>query len=152
MSDSRLPSSPSSQQGVPSPQRPVTPSGLQKIAGVPIQSVGQGPNLDPIGLVDAPAAPTGAAPISSKIKAFGMGGPTTTHAPFKRQPFVTGQGAIRVRSFHGRLSDEGMNYMDDKINDWLDNHQEIEVKFVTTAIGQYEGKIREPALVLNIWY
>jgi len=31
----------------------------------------------------------------------------------------SGQGACRVRSFHGRLSDEGMAYMDDKINEWL---------------------------------
>jgi hypothetical protein len=149
MSESR----PGSLPGGPSPQvRPPAPSGLQKIAGVPTQPVGHGPNLDPIGLVDEAAAPAGAPPVSSKIKAFGIGGPSSTHAPYKRQPVVNGRGAVRVRSFHGRLSDEGMGYMDDKINEWLDNHPEIEVKFVTTAIGQYEGKIREPALVLNVWY
>ena len=42
--------------------------------------------------------------------------------------------------------------MDDKINEWLDAHPEIEVKFVTTAVGPYEGKIKEPALVMNVWY
>jgi hypothetical protein len=65
---------------------------------------------------------------------------------------ATGQGAVRVRSFHGRLSDEGMAFMDEKINDWLDAHPEIEVKIVTTTIGTFEGKIREPALVVNVWY
>lgn len=148
MSESR----PASLPGGTSPQvRPPAPGGLQKIAGIPTQSAGHGPNLDPIGLVDEPTAAPGAPPIASKIKAFGMS-TSGTHAPFKRQPVTTGYGAIRVRSFHGRLSDEGMGYMDDKINEWLDSHPEIEVKIVTTSIGQYEGKIREPALVVNVWY
>jgi hypothetical protein len=27
--------------------------------------------------------------------------------------------------FHGRLSDDGLAYTDDKINEWLDNHPEV---------------------------
>ena len=63
---------------------------------------------------------------------------------------VTGHGACRVRSFHGRLSDEGLVYMDDKINEWLDNHPEVEIKMVTTSIGQYEGKIRGGNILLSV--
>jgi len=107
-------------------------------------------SLDPISLVDDFDANSDTPP-TSKIKAFGVAGMTATHN-YKRATVNTGQGACRVRSFHGRLSDEGMAYMDDKINEWLDNHPEIEVKIVTTSIGQYEGKIKEPALVLNVWY
>ena len=71
---------------------------------------------------------------------------------FTRKPVTTGRGACRVRSFHGRLSDEGLAFIDEKINEWLDRHPEIEVKFVTSTTGVFEGKIREPALVLNVWY
>jgi hypothetical protein len=42
--------------------------------------------------------------------------------------------------------------MDDKINEWLDGHPEIEIKNVTSTVGLYDGKIKEPALILNVWY
>lgn len=128
------------------------PAGPAKIAPVPTQSVHAGePDLSPLSLVDDPAAAAAATASSNKIRAFGPGTSQSGHS-WKRQAVVTGRGACRVRSFHGRLSDEGMEYMDTKINEWLDGHPEVEVKIVTTSIGQYEGKIREPALVVNIWY
>jgi len=88
----------------------------------------------------------------SKIKAIGIRAAVAKQEHFARKTNATGQGACRVRSFHSRLSDEGVAYMDEKINDWLDHHPEIEVKFVTSTVGTFEGKIREPALVLNVWY
>jgi len=106
-------------------------------------------NLDSISLVDLDSNTD--VPGTSKIKAFGITGMRPEHA-WKRKTFATGQGACRIRSFHGRLSDEGMAYMDEKINEWLDAHPDIEVKVVTTSIGQYEGKIKEPALIVNVWY
>jgi hypothetical protein len=86
-----------------------------------------------------------------KIKAFGADAAAKAH-DWKRKTNVVGSGSVRMRSFHGRLSDEGLGFMDDKINEWLDAHPEVEVKFVTSTVGTYEGKIREPALVLNVWY
>ena len=105
----------------------------------------------------AAAAPVAHGPStiqpSSKIRQQVLMGTAGAARPaFKRTPVCNGRGSCRVRSFHGRMSDEGMAYMDDKINEWLDAHPEIEVKFVTTAIGMYDGKIREEALVVNVWY
>jgi hypothetical protein len=105
--------------------------------------------LDAIALVDD--GPAGAA-APSKIRAFAVAGAHSHQTEFKRKPNADGTGICRVRTFHGRLSDEGMAYLDDKINEWLDSHTEIEVKHVTTAIGMYDGKIKEPALVVNVWY
>ncbi len=143
-------------QPIPAQSRPAAPTvsthggGGAKVAGMPVQHLKQDDHsLDSISLVDLEG--TADAPATSKIKAFGVAGMTTAHT-YKRPTHATGQGACRVRSFHGRLSDEGMAYMDDKINEWLDSHPDIEVKIVTTSIGQYEGKIKEPALVLNVWY
>ena len=42
--------------------------------------------------------------------------------------------------------------MDDKINEWIDMHPEVEIKHVSTTIGVFEGKIRDQALIVNIWY
>lgn len=87
-----------------------------------------------------------------KIKAIGGGDLGLRKEQFKRKTAVTGQGACRCRSFHGRLSSQGLDYLDNQINEWLDSHPDVEVKFVTSTVGTFEGKIREPALVLNLWY
>ncbi len=89
----------------------------------------------------------------SKIKAFGVETSAARHhTEWKRKVNANGTGATRVRSFHGKYSDTGLEYLDNAINDWLDSHPEAEIKFVTSTVGVFEGKIREPALVLNLWY
>lgn len=150
-----IPAQPRPMQAAPAQPRVIPASqhgaGGAKVAGIPtLQNKPDDHSLDPIGLVDDFDSSSDSPP-TSKIKAFGVAG-MHQEKTYKRKTFATGQGACRVRSFHGRLSDEGMAYMDDKINEWLDNHPDIEVKVVTTTIGQYEGKIKEPALVVNVWY
>lgn len=121
---------------------------LPKATVAPIQEIPKLDN-DPIELVgedDVRPASMGS------IRAFGVVGAAQATSQWKRKPYASGQGAIRVRTFHGKLSDQGMDHMDNVINTWLDNHPEVEVKNVTTSIGQFEGKIREPAIVVNVWY
>lgn len=134
----------------------------------PVVNHGGGPDLSPIafddddGLPPVPALATAAGvkaaapaaePSKIKMQVMGMGSGLHTHrTEFKRKTSATGGGACRVRTFHGRLSDEGMAYMDDKINEWLDEHPDVEVKFVTSTVGLYDGKIKEQALIVNVWY
>ena len=142
----------------PPPQSPPhhAPGAPPKIAAMPM--IGHKPTDDELSSLELVEddSPADAAPAtadgSSKIRAFGVKAAITTKHEFTRKPTVTGRGACRVRSFHARLSDEGLTFMDDKINEWLDHHPEIEVKLVTTSTAVFEGKIREPALVLNVWY
>jgi hypothetical protein len=132
------------------PSSTTAPSGMPKIAPMPVLK--HEVDLEPIDLVDeAPAGPAGSPPPKSKIHQMSAP-PTHAAATYKRQAYVSGHGACRVRTFHGRLSDEGMERMDEKINHWLDEHPEIEVKTVTTTAAIFEGKIREMALVVNVWY
>ena len=110
------------------------------------------PHRDSIAIEEEPAeAPS---QFSKKIQyqSLGMGSGLHKTQEYKRPPNCNGNGACRVRSFHGRLSDEGMSYMDDKINEWMDAHPEYEIKFVTTTVGLYDGKIKEQALIVNVWY
>jgi hypothetical protein len=105
------------------------------------------------GAIGAPVAPGAAQPAqASKIRAFSVAASHQHNINYKRKTNVTGSGICRMRTFHGRLSDEGLAFMDDKINEWLDANPDIEVKFVTSTIGMYDGKIKEPALVMNVWY
>jgi hypothetical protein len=105
--------------------------------------------LEPIGLVDEGQADGPAKTITA------VGGITSTSvrkSNWRRQPNLTHTGAVRLRTFHGKLSREGLEYLDNQVNEWLDAHPDVEIKNVTSTVGTFEGKIRELALVLNIWY
>lgn len=86
-----------------------------------------------------------------KIRSFDEAAKHRYHE-FKRPVHTTNTGATRVKSFHGKYSEQGLAYLDDAINEWLDAHPEADVKFVTSTVGLFDGKIKENALVLNIWY
>lgn len=109
---------------------------------------------EPIALVDddIAAVPSHSEEFAKKIKQLGDAGTARKHHDWKRKVTANGTGAIRVKSFHGKYSDSGLQYLDDAINEWLDAHPDVEVKFVTPTVGVFEGKIREPALVVNLWY
>ena len=64
----------------------------------------------------------------------------------------TGQGATRLRTFHAKLADASLQYMEDQINEWLDGHPDVEVKFAETTVGVVEGKRAEPHLIITVWY
>jgi hypothetical protein len=104
---------------------------------------------EPIELIEDDEATREA--TARKIKAFGAETARHDHVS-KRKHTANGTGASHVRSFRGKYSDQGLEYLDNAINDWLDAHTDVEIKFVTSTVGVFEGKIREPALVLNLWY
>lgn len=88
----------------------------------------------------------------SKIRAFEQSLLTSRHEDqWQRSPNVTGTGAIHVKSFHCKLTEESLHYMDQQINEWLDAHPQYEVKFVTTAVGEWTGKTKEPNLIVQVW-
>lgn len=88
----------------------------------------------------------------SKIKAFDqkLGG-RRHEDEWSRTPNTTGTGAIHVKSFHCRLSEEGLAYLDQAINEWLDAHPQYEVKFVQTSIGEWRSKTTEQNLIVQVW-
>ena len=81
--------------------------------------------------------------IPKKFTAFGVSAAAQSAHSWKRQPTATGHGICRVRTFHGRLSDQGLEFLDTTINEWLDGHPEIEVKAVTTNANMFDGKVKE---------
>ena len=147
------------------PQRPAPSQVLpRQVAGQTINPAAARPHDDDaIELLDeadevAPAQPAAgiislpgtAHTAGSKIK-FGVEVGLKKH-DWKRQLTPGGTGACRVRTFHGKLSDQGLDYIDEAINVWLDDHEEIDVKFVTTTVGMFDGKFKDLALIVNVWY
>lgn len=120
-------------------------------APVPVQPAGDAPTEEdePISLVDVDDE----RPTTSRIKNISQLSGTVTHrTDFDRKTAVTGQGICRVRTFHSKIQVESLEYLDNTINDWLDENPDVEVKLVTSTIGVMAGKHPEPNLILNIWY
>ncbi len=98
----------------------------------------------PVAEGDGPAVAGG-----KKITAFGM--EKRHEERWSRTPNTTGQGAIHVKTFHSKLTGDALIYMDECINEWLDKHPQYEVKFVTSTVGILTGKLKEPALLCQVW-
>jgi hypothetical protein len=84
-----------------------------------------------------------------KITAFGID--TKEQSEWSRMPNTTGADAKHVRTFHSKLTDDALKYVDTQINEWLDEHPDYEVKLVTTTIGTFTGKTKEPHLICQVW-
>ena len=104
--------------------------------------IGAGPSHSP-----APAVP------AKSPNSMGIAYNINEHEKeYKRTATLSGNGAVHIKSFHCHLSDDGLRHLDTRINDWLDAHGQYEVKFVTSNIGLWDGKTKDPELIVNVWY
>ena len=87
--------------------------------------------------------------LTKKITAFGSGKKETDS--WTGRPNTTGAGATHVKTFHSKLTDDALRYVDQQINEWLDENPEFEVKLTTTTIGTFTGKVKEPHLICQVW-
>ena len=93
-----------------------------------------------------------AEPPPPKIMAFEQKLGRKHEDSWSRSPNVTGTGAIHVKSFHCKLNDEALGYIDQQVNEWLDAHPQYDVKLVTTSTGEWAGKLgKETHLIMQVW-
>jgi hypothetical protein len=95
--------------------------------------------------------PEEAAPKIRAIDQRLAGGPGRHEDNWKRSPNLTGTGAIHCKSFHCKLTGDSLENLDRQINEWLDAHPQYEVKFVTSTVGEWLGKLKEPNLIVQVW-
>ena len=100
---------------------------------------------EPVQMVES-AGPV-AAPKS--ITAFGK--ETRHEEEWNRRPNANETGAIHVKTFHSKITDDALVYMDQQINEWLDAHPEYEVKFASSTVGILSGKVKEPHVICSVW-
>lgn len=132
---------------------PGAPSGQPAPPRIIHQASGAGPRTavefrEPASGVPASDG-TAAANPSQKIRAFGA---MKRHEDeWARTPNLTGQGAIHVKTFHAKLTEDSLVFLDQSVNEWLDAHPQYEVKFISTTIGEFTGKVKEPHLICMVW-
>ena len=90
-------------------------------------------------------------PKPSGIPMPAFGKETKHEEKWTRTPNINGTGAIHVKTFHSKITDDALAYMDQQINEWLDAHPEYEVKFVSSTVGIHSGKLKEPHIICNLW-
>jgi len=61
-------------------------------------------------------------------------------------------GATRCRTFHAKLNDGAVAFMNNQVNEWCDANEDITIKFATSTIGVFEGKHTDPHLIITIFY
>jgi len=61
-------------------------------------------------------------------------------------------GATRCRTFHAKLNDGAVAYMNNQVNEWADAHADVTIKYATSTIGIWEGKKADPHLIVTIFY
>ncbi len=89
---------------------------------------------------------------SASITSFGENQVFAHNKNYKRNLSTDSGTATRMRTFHARLSDNAMQYLDDQVNEWIDNNPEIFVKFSNITVGLVEGKKTESHLIISVWY
>lgn len=108
-------------------------------------SVSGGSSAGDVPLKDGPEA-------KPKITAFEQkGGIGRTEDSWQRKSNKTGVGATHVKTFHAKLTGESLEFLDKQINDWLDTHPDHEVKFSTSTVGEWTGKLKEPNVIVQVW-
>ncbi|MAE61190.1 MAG: hypothetical protein CMJ49_07520 [Planctomycetaceae bacterium] len=115
---------------------------------IPIGDLGKTVEDEAIELSEPTAEATGGA--ASKIRTFGR--EDAQEHEWQRQTNADGTGAVRVRTFHASLNHDAMVHLDERINEWLDAHADLEVKFVTTTVGEMAVKTgKEIVLIMSVW-
>ncbi|MDP6542317.1 MAG: hypothetical protein QF444_00755 [Phycisphaerales bacterium] len=127
----------------------ITTGSLVRVRVMPIKqeeiTTGDIPVGGDLPIVDA----EGPAGLTRKITAFGDN--VKHEDSWSRVPNTTGTGAIHVRTFHSKLTDDALKYLDQQVNEWLDEHPQYEVKQVNTTIGTFTGKVKEPHVICQVW-
>lgn len=94
----------------------------------------------------------GGTPGMPKIHAFEQKLGKRHEDTWSRSPNANGTGAIHVKTFHCKLGEDSLTFIDQQINEWLDAHPQYEVKFTTSITGEWTGKLgKEPHLIVQVW-
>ena len=107
--------------------------------------------------VDAPATPeelssTAIHGFSGADSLAGAGFAPDDESKFKRRLDPRSPFATRCRTFHAKLSEGAVVYMNEQVNQWVDSSRDVNIKFATSTIGTFEGKHADPHLIVTIFY
>ena len=117
-----------------------------------IRAPGEGEDFTPISVDDEPA--TGESQIVRSKGGDTLAGANliADDADLKRPLMPENAGATRSRTFHAKLNDGAVAFMNKHINEFADDNPEIVIKFASSTIGVWEGKKADSHLIVTVFY
>ncbi len=94
----------------------------------------------------------GTSAVSTARPSSAPGGAAAERSNLKRKLEPGAPVATRCRTFHAKLTDAAFGHMNEQINEWVDAHADISIKFATSAVGVVEGKHPDPHLIVTVFY
>ncbi len=128
----------------------------EKASGAFAEPVGvrAGEDLETIALADEEPekeAPPSATQYRAKSETqLGVG--TFDDSKLSRPSDPANPYATRCRTFHAKLNDGAVAYLNREINEWVDRDENVRIKFATSTIGIYEEKRSDPHLIVTVFY
>lgn len=113
-----------------------------------------GPGEVPIALVEEDDKPRVVAGPSTQIHGFSgaeMIAKTAEHT-YNRSLLKGTRSATRCRTFHCKMTDASFKNLNEQINGWVDEHEDVEIKFALSNVGVVEGKHADPHLIITVFY
>ncbi len=126
------------------------------VGGQEMKSPGESGNFEPIAIDDSDDSDASMA--SSQVRTLSgdtlLSSAASLHdqVDYKRPIMPDGAGATRCRTFHAKLNDGAVGFMNRQINEWCDGQEDVVIKFATSTIGVWEGKKPVPTLIVTIFY
>ncbi len=71
---------------------------------------------------------------------------------YKRPLLQDTPAATRCRTFHCKITDASFLNLNQQINEWIDEHEDIQIKFALSNIGVVEGKHADPHMIVTVFY
>lgn len=71
---------------------------------------------------------------------------------YKRPLLTEGPHATRCKTFHCKMADAPIVHLNEQINEWVDSHPDVVIKFASQSVGVVEGKHNDPHLLITIFY
>jgi hypothetical protein len=129
----------------------------QALAEAGGSEAGEDPELASIAVDDEPASSedlssTAIHGFSGTDSLAGAGFTADDETKFRRRIDPRSPFGTRCRTFHSKLSDGAVSYMNEQVNEWADSNKDINIKFATSTIGIFEGKHADPHLILTVFY
>ncbi|MBL7106385.1 MAG: hypothetical protein ISS77_02095 [Phycisphaerae bacterium] len=64
----------------------------------------------------------------------------------------SGEKITRVKTFFTKLHVGSIGYVDEQINDWLNDNPDVTIKKTNVTVGNLISKTTEPNIIINVWY
>lgn len=116
-----------------------------------IRSPAEVAEVEAVGLVDEDASQ------ASQIRAggdtlAGSAAQLVDDIHYKRPLDPKAPAATRCRTFHAKLNDGAVAYMNNQVNEWVDQNPNITIKSSSTTIGVWEAKKADPHMIVTVFY